>query len=148
MNTIILICSCSLLQIKCFYCKIPICKLNSPGGPIKPGESEEDGLKRHLHHQLALDTSIEWDIGELAAVFYKPHLDSKELYPYLPAHITKPKEALKLFMVHLPEQQLLSIPKNLKLVAVPFYELHENASKYGVYSALTHVLSRFNVLYL
>ncbi len=69
-------------------------------------------------------------------------------YPYLPSHITRPKEMKKVILIHLPDTKVLTVPKNLKLVAVPLYELYDNAQRYGAQlSALTQMLSRFNFVY-
>ena len=41
------------------------------------------------------------------------------------------------------------VPKNMKLVAVPFYELYNSASRYGpVIAALPHILSRFRLTFV
>ncbi|KAL7168540.1 hypothetical protein ACSBR2_038885 [Camellia fascicularis] len=48
------------------------------------------------------------------------------MYPYCPPHITKPKECKKLFLVHLSEREYFAVPKNLKLLAVPLFELYDN----------------------
>ena len=36
-------------------------------------------------------------------------------YPYLPAHVTKPKECKRICMVRLSERQVFAVPKNFKL---------------------------------
>ncbi|KAK9103870.1 hypothetical protein Sjap_021124 [Stephania japonica] len=48
------------------------------------------------------------------------------MYPYCPPHITKPKECKKLFLVHLSEREYFAVRKNLKLLAVPLFELYDN----------------------
>lgn len=64
-------------------------------------------------------------------------------YPYIPAHITKPKEKTKMFMVQLPERAKFNVPKNYKLVAAPVFELYDNAQQYGnVIASLPNMLSR------
>ncbi|KAA3469951.1 pre-mRNA cleavage factor Im 25 kDa subunit 2 [Gossypium australe] len=72
------------------------------------------------------------------------------MYPYCPPHITKPKECKKLFLVHLSEKEYFAVPKNLKLLAVPLFELYDNVQKlnveqrYGpVISTIPQQLSRF-----
>ena len=42
----------------------------------------------------------------------------------MPPHMTKPKEVRKQFLVPLPEKCVLAVPKNLKLLAVPLFELY------------------------
>ncbi|KAG7230505.1 hypothetical protein INR49_024614 [Caranx melampygus] len=90
-----------------------------PGGELSPGEDEVEGLKRLMTE-----------------------------YPYIPAHITKPKEHKKLFLVQLQEKALFAVPKNYKLVAAPLFELYDNAPGYGpIISSLPQLLSRFNFIY-
>ena len=68
-------------------------------------------------------------------------------YPFIPAHITKPKECKKLFLVQMPERSayrhrryahklivsyladVLAVPKNMKLLAIPLFELYDNAAR-------------------
>ncbi|KAL7168548.1 hypothetical protein ACSBR2_038893 [Camellia fascicularis] len=73
------------------------CKL--PGGRLKPGETEVGGLKRKLN-------------GKLGA-------NSPTLQPDW-------QECKKLFLVHLSEREYFAVPKNLKLLAVPLFELYDN----------------------
>jgi cleavage and polyadenylation specificity factor subunit 5 len=41
--------------------------------------------------------------------------------------------------------EVLSVPKNMKLLAVPLFELYENTQRYGPQlSAIPHLLSRYN----
>ncbi|XP_071198242.1 cleavage and polyadenylation specificity factor subunit 5-like [Salvelinus alpinus] len=90
-----------------------------PGGELNAGEDEVEGLKRLMTE-----------------------------YPYIPAHITKPKEHKKLFLVQLQEKALFAVPKNYKLVAAPLFELYDNAPGYGpIISSLPQLLSRFNFIY-
>jgi len=70
------------------------------------------------------------------------------MYPFIPAHITKPKECKKLFLVQMPERKVLAVPKNMKLLAIPLFELYDNAARYGPQlSAIPHLLSRYNFIY-
>ena len=90
---------------------------------------------------------------------YAIHFSQK--YPFIPAHITKPKECKKLFLVQMPEKstfvpfsqilsypekksiEVLAVPKNMKLLAIPLFELYDNAARYGPQlSAIPHLLSR------
>ena len=41
--------------------------------------------------------------------------------------------------------EVLSVPKNMKLLAVPLFELYDNTARYGPQlSAIPHILSRYN----
>ena len=43
------------------------------------------------------------------------------------------------------DTEVLSVPKNMKLLAVPLFELYDNTARYGPQlSAIPHLLSRFN----
>ncbi|KAJ0810039.1 putative ATPase, AAA-type, core, cleavage/polyadenylation specificity factor subunit 5 [Helianthus annuus] len=64
-------------------------------------------------------------IGECVAVWWRPNLETI-MYPYCPPHITKPKECKKLYVVHLSEREYFAVPKNLKLLTVPLFELYDN----------------------
>ncbi|KAL1914986.1 uncharacterized protein VTP21DRAFT_7691 [Calcarisporiella thermophila] len=121
-----------------------------PGDYLKPGEDEIEGLKARLNEKLSpyMDgQQADWEIGECLSVWYRPNFETY-MYPYIPPHITKPKEQKKVFLVHLPEKKVLSIPKNMKLLAVPLFELYDNGQRYGPQlSSIPHWLSRFNFIY-
>lgn len=53
------------------------------------------------------------------------------MYPFIPAHCTRPKECKKLYLIQLPPSRVLSVPKNMKLLAVPLFELYDNTARYG-----------------
>ncbi|CAL8467844.1 g7382 [Coccomyxa elongata] len=130
-----------LLQLGSSFFKLP-------GGRLRPGEDEKQGLRRKLESNLspeAASVAHPWDIGECIATYWRPNFDTT-LYPYLPAHITMPKEVKKLFLIPLPEKCYLAVPRNAKLIAVPLFELYENTTRFGmVISALPHILSRFRL---
>ncbi|KIM87827.1 hypothetical protein PILCRDRAFT_814542 [Piloderma croceum F 1598] len=129
-----------------------------PGDYLKPGEDEIDGLKARLDARLAppLDSrqfnashgiENEWEIGDCLAQWWRPNFETF-MYPFVPAHITKPKECKKLFLVQMPERKVLAVPKNMKLLAIPLFELYDNAARYGPQlSAIPHLLSRYNFIY-
>ncbi|RHZ72161.1 hypothetical protein Glove_245g20 [Diversispora epigaea] len=125
-----------------------------PGDYLKPGEDEIEGLEARLDERLLPVVTYnsnapkeEWQIGECLSVWWRPNFETF-MYPYIPAHVTKPKEQKKIFLVHLPEKKVLSVPKNMKLLAVPLFELYDNSQRYGPQlSAIPHLLSRFNFIY-
>ncbi|XP_011030098.1 PREDICTED: pre-mRNA cleavage factor Im 25 kDa subunit 2-like isoform X3 [Populus euphratica] len=115
-----------LLQIGNTFCKLP-------GGRLKPGENEIEGLKRKLTSKLGANSPAlvpDWQIGECVAIWWRPNFETI-MYPYCPPHITKPKECKKLYLVHLSEREYFAVPKNLKLLAVPLFELYDNVQRYG-----------------
>eukprot|EP01063_Lacrimia_lanifica_P001757 TRINITY_DN1090_c0_g1_i4.p1 TRINITY_DN1090_c0_g1~~TRINITY_DN1090_c0_g1_i4.p1 ORF type:complete len:197 (+),score=88.82 TRINITY_DN1090_c0_g1_i4:66-656(+) len=118
-----------------------------PGGKCKAGEDEVDCLKRKLCSKLSTpDFQVSaWDVGDTVASWYRPNFEPL-MYPYIPPHITKPKEIKKLYLVSLPAKFQFAIPKNYKLLAVPLFELYENTKRYGaVLSSLPQCLARYNV---
>ncbi|ONK71458.1 uncharacterized protein A4U43_C04F8870 [Asparagus officinalis] len=127
-----------LLQIGNTFCKLP-------GGRLKPGENDVEGLKRKLSSKLAANLPSHqqnWQIGDCVAVWWRPNFETV-MYPYCPPHITKPKECKKIFIVHLPDREYFAVPKNLKLLAVPLFELYDNVQRYGpVISTIPQQLSR------
>ncbi len=145
-----------------------------------------EGLKRKLRSKLAPAASsvaINWEarstrahpqlcrvsraapqVGECVANWWRPDFEA-ELYPYVPPHITRPKESKRVFVVHLPEKcyfavrrllhcaaralrltlRPLQVPKNLKLLAVPLFELYQN-ERYGqVVASVPACISRFHI---
>uniref|UniRef100_A0A8C7EZG3 Cleavage and polyadenylation specificity factor subunit 5 n=1 Tax=Oncorhynchus kisutch TaxID=8019 RepID=A0A8C7EZG3_ONCKI len=84
----------------------------------------------------------DWVIDDSIGNWWRPNFEPPQ-YPYIPAHITKPKEHKKLFLVQLQEKALFAVPKNYKLVAAPLFELYDNAPGYGpIISSLPQLLSR------
>ncbi|POW19840.1 hypothetical protein PSHT_04213 [Puccinia striiformis] len=140
-----------------------------PGDYLRPGKMTSK-VKERLDDRLAPPSGQfgagltsaqgqkDWEIGDFLwyvfdAIFLslqKLRLDSALYcqYPYVPAHITKPKECKMLYLVQLPEKKVLSVPKNMKLLAIPLFELYDNPQRYGPQlAAIPHVLSRFSFIY-
>ncbi|KAH9475181.1 Cleavage and polyadenylation specificity factor subunit 5 [Psilocybe cubensis] len=134
-----------------------------PGDYLKPGEDEIEGLKRRLDERLAPPPGVQfdnipnvktenngsndWEIGDCLAQWWRPNFETF-MYPFIPAHITKPKECKKLFVVQMPERKVLAVPKNMKLLAIPLFELYDNAARYGPQlSAIPHLLSRYAIIF-
>ncbi|KAF9617729.1 hypothetical protein IFM89_038229 [Coptis chinensis] len=117
-----------------------------PGGRLRPGESEVDGLKRKLSSKLCDDedgSDTDWEVGECVGMWWRSDFETLA-YPYFPTSLRRPKECTKLFLVKLPVSKRLIVPKNLKLLAVPFYGIHENDKTYGqVISGVPMLLSKF-----
>ncbi|KAH9470081.1 hypothetical protein MJO28_004018 [Puccinia striiformis f. sp. tritici] len=130
-----------------------------PGDYLRPGEDDVEGLKERLDDRLAPPSGQfgagltsaqgqkDWEIGDCLSQWWRPNYESF-MYPYVPAHITKPKECKMLYLVQLPEKKVLSVPKNMKLLAIPLFELYDNPQRYGPQlAAIPHVLSRFSFIY-
>ena len=127
-----------------------------PGGELQQNEDPVDGLKRLLNETLGkTDGSSQnnWIIEDTIGNWWRPNFEAPR-YPYIPAHITKPKEHIRLFLVQLGEKAVFAVPRNYKLVAAPLFELYDNAQGYGpIISSLPQALSRliiskiFNLLF-
>jgi cleavage and polyadenylation specificity factor subunit 5 len=83
-----------------------------------------------------------WIIEEVIGNWCRPNFEAPR-YPYIPAHITKPKEHIRMYLVQLGVKAVFAVPRNYKLVAAPLFELYDNAQGYGpIISSLPQVLSR------
>ncbi|GIY67007.1 cleavage and polyadenylation specificity factor subunit 5 [Caerostris extrusa] len=132
-----------LLQLGTTFFKLP-------GGELEAGEDELEGLKRLMTETLGRQDGVtqEWVIEDTVGNWWRPNFEPPQ-YPYVPPHITKPKEHKKLYLVQLPEKALFAVPKNYKLVAAPLFELYDNAQGYGpIISSLPQALSRFNFMFV
>jgi len=134
-----------LLQIGNSFFKLP-------GGKLKPGESEIDGLQRKLSKKLLpIGVNLSespWEIGDHVSTWWRPNFEPS-IYPYITPHTTKPKECKKLYVVTLPEKCTFAVPSNLTLRAVPLFEIYNNAARYGsIISCVPQLISRYNFVYL
>ncbi|KAG8143920.1 putative Cleavage and polyadenylation specificity factor subunit 5 protein [Naja naja] len=103
---------------------------------------------REEFDKIGMRRTVEGVLIDVKMASFKTGSLMTALYPYIPAHITKPKEHKKLFLVQLQEKALFAVPKNYKLVAAPLFELYDNAPGYGpIISSLPQLLSRFNFIY-
>ena len=148
-----------LLQLGTTFFKLP-------GGELNPGEDEVgrrdtvdyvndnlskvEGLRRLMTETLGRSdgTATDWTIEDTIGNWWRPNFEPAQ-YPYIPPHITKPKEHRKLFLVQLNEKAYFAVPRNYKLVAAPLFELYDNAQGYGpIISSLLQALGRFNFIYM
>ncbi|EEP79148.1 hypothetical protein UREG_03994 [Uncinocarpus reesii 1704] len=111
-----------------------------------------EGFKARLNERLAPvgsqftgeGVNEDWEVGDTLAQWWRPNFETF-MYPFLPGHVTRPKECKKLYFIQLPKKKVLSVPKNMKLLAVPLFELYDNTARYGPQlSAIPHLLSRYN----
>jgi len=118
-----------------------------PGGTLRPGESDIDGLSRKLTAKLASSSmdSPKWDVGELLGQFWRPSFDLA-MYPYVPPHVSKPKECRKIFLVALPEKCVFAVPTIFTLIAVPLFELLQQQRFSPDVAALPVLLSKCTIL--
>ena len=94
-----------LLQLGTTFFKLP-------GGELNPGEDEVEGLKCFMTEILGLQDGVlqDWVLDDCIGKWWRPNLEPPQ-YPYVLAHITKPKEHKKLFLVQLQEKALFAVPK-------------------------------------
>ena len=67
------------------------------GGELNPGEDSIDGLKRLLNETLGRPDSTQqnhWLVEDVIGNWWRPNFEAPR-YPYVPAHITKPKEHIR-----------------------------------------------------
>jgi cleavage and polyadenylation specificity factor subunit 5 len=67
------------------------------GGELNPGEDSMDGLKRLLNETLGRPDSTQqntWLVEDVIGNWWRPNFEAPR-YPYVPAHITKPKEHIR-----------------------------------------------------
>ncbi|KAF6019525.1 NUDT21 [Bugula neritina] len=116
-----------------------------PGGELNTGEDPFDGLKRLLN--MYIGTACNWSVGEVISNWWRPNFEPSQ-YPYIPSHISQPKEHRQLYIVNLPEKTSFHVPRNYKLVAAPMFELYDNAANYGpIIASLPQSLSRFKIVF-
>ena len=117
--------------------------------------------RRKLHNKLAPQylSYQPWTVGPLGwhpflsharaeqivdylGCWWRPDFDDQTV-PYIPSHVTKPKEVRKIFVVQLPEKFTFHVPAQEKPVVVPLYSLYDNAQEYGqILSSIPSMLSR------
>ncbi|XP_031574688.1 cleavage and polyadenylation specificity factor subunit 5-like [Actinia tenebrosa] len=132
-----------LLQLGTTFFKLP-------GGELMPGEDEIDGLRRSMTEILSKPEQgpePDWFVEDCLCNWWRPNFEAPQ-FPYVPAHITRPKEQRKLFLIQLGEKANFAVPRNYKLVAAPLFELFDNSPGYGpVIASLPQLLSRYNFVY-
>ncbi|KAL6224217.1 hypothetical protein ACLB2K_003073 [Fragaria x ananassa] len=124
------------------------CIFKLPGGRLRPGELEIDGLKRKLSRKLCVNADgdgIAWEVGECLDVWWRPDFETSPCLD-LPSTVRSPKERTKLFLVKLPESRKFIVPKNLKLLAIPLCQINKNRETYGaIISGVPEMLSKFTI---
>ena len=84
-----------------------------PGDYLQAEDDEIDGFKHRLNERLAPVGSQfsgdavndEWQIGDTLAQWWRPNFETF-MYPFLPAHVTRPKECKKLYFIQLPKSSM------------------------------------------
>eukprot|EP00042_Codosiga_hollandica_P032364 m.206141 g.206141 ORF g.206141 m.206141 type:complete len:206 (-) comp53886_c0_seq3:94-711(-) len=126
-----------MIHVRDNYSKLPEDKM-------KVGETDEEAVNRIMNEVVGAEGGpYEWPIIDLLCTFYRPNFD-KFMFPYLPPHVTRPKEVRRLFFVQLPDRGTLNVAHNLSLKTVPLSELLVSQATMGsVLASLPSLLSRF-----
>ena len=88
----------------------------SPGDYLLPEDEEVEGFKSRLNERLAPvgsqfsgeGVNDEWQIGDTLAQWWRPNFETF-MYPFLPAHVTRPKECKKLYLIQLPKSSMYQV---------------------------------------
>lgn len=86
------------------------CDIPRPGDYLRDDEDEIEGFKARLNERLAPSgtqfsgegVNDEWHIADTLAQWWRPNFETF-MYPFLPAHVTRPKECKKLYFIQLPK---------------------------------------------
>lgn len=70
-----------------------------------------EGFKKRLNERLAPvgsqfsgeGVNEDWEIGDTLAQWWRPNFETF-MYPFLPGHVTRPKECKKLYFIQLPKK--------------------------------------------
>lgn len=86
-----------------------------PGDYLRPEDDEVEGFKSRLDERLApvgrLGEGVEpgnWQVGDCLAQWWRPNFETF-MYPFIPAHVTRPKECKKLYFIELPESSAFAL---------------------------------------
>ena len=91
-----------------------------PGDYLLPHEEEIPGFQARLAERLSPpegssladqfvteDGADEWRIHDCVAQWWRPNFETF-MYPFIPAHVTRPKECKKMYLIQLPKKSRLS----------------------------------------
>ena len=89
------------------------CQSTRPGDYLKAEDEEIEGFKLRLNERLApVGTQFsgegvndEWQVGDTLAQWWRPNFETF-MYPFLPPHVTRPKECKKLYFIQLPKSSM------------------------------------------
>lgn len=88
-----------------------------PGDYLNFEDEEIDGFKKRLNERLAPvgsqfsgeGVNEDWEIGDTLAQWWRPNFETF-MYPFLPGHVTRPKECKKLYFIQLPKKSMSLFP--------------------------------------
>jgi hypothetical protein len=97
-----------------------------PGDYLRADDDEIEGFKARLNERLApVGTQFsgegvndEWQVGDTLAQWWRPNFETF-MYPFIPAHVTRPKECKKLYFIQLPRSSTSTPPDVSSLLVHP-----------------------------
>jgi hypothetical protein len=103
---------------------------DSPGDYLQPDDDEVEGFKKRLNERLAPvgsqftgeGVNDEWEVADTLSQWWRPNFETF-MYPFIPAHCTRPKECKKLYFIQLPKQSKLT----MSLVSCILLIIHRGA---------------------
>lgn len=92
-------------------CVRDVLTIYRPGDYLHHEDEEIDGFKKRLNERLAPvgsqfsgeGVNEDWEIGDTLAQWWRPNFETF-MYPFLPGHVTRPKECKKLYFITLPKK--------------------------------------------
>ncbi|CRH03054.1 mRNA cleavage factor-like protein, putative [Plasmodium relictum] len=123
-------------------------------GKYKTWEKPKEVLKKKLQkyinkikdihfisNQINVEKEETVEIGEFLGEWWKTQFNSVYL-PYLPAHVTRPKEYVRLYQVTLSSKCIFHLPPGFTLKALPLFDLNNCGI---AINGLSSILSRFKL---
>lgn len=106
-----------------------------PGDYLHHDDEEIDGFKKRLNERLAPvgsqfsgeGVNEDWEIGDTLAQWWRPNFETF-MYPFLPGHVTRPKECKKLYFIQLPKKSEWSPSKLSAQKCLPLTPILQRSS--------------------
>ncbi|KAL8270770.1 hypothetical protein Esti_005325 [Eimeria stiedai] len=105
-------------------------------------KSDQGPKRKWVAQQLGGDAA-EMEVAEFLGEWWRGDFDD-ELIPYLPPHVTRPKERVRVHQVQLAPRCSFRIPTGFCLTVVPLFDLSPQRVGLAI-SGLSHLLARFTI---
>ena len=113
-------------------------------GKVKSWEEPVTTLSNKLAKLVVSSTDAEATVGALVGVFWRTDIDSP-LLPYLPIHVSRPKECMQVYQVVLPVECSLCLPPGVGIRAVSFGDLLLDVGVDPATAGMVAAVSRFKL---
>jgi cleavage and polyadenylation specificity factor subunit 5 len=107
-----------------------------PGDYLRPEDDEILGFKSRLDERLAPvgrlgegEEAGDWQVGDCLAQWWRPNFETF-MYPFIPAHVTRPKECKKLYFIQLPKQSRLAEISVYDPMLIPIHRGFERSQEH------------------